>query len=218
MRVKSAAVILLTVVVMVGISVQAGAAPPRSPVAEARAQLADLAVKGRAPKTGYQRSAFGKAWADDVTVPGGHNGCRTREDILRRDLTGITLQRNGCKVMSGVLYDPYTGTATTFVRGATTSALVQIDHVVALADAWQKGAQQWSSAKRRDFANDPRNLQAVHGWVNQQKRAGDAATWLPPNRKYRCTYVARQIDVKHRYSLWVTPAEKSAMARVLGAC
>ncbi len=187
---------------------------------DALRKLNTLAVKGRAPKTGYDRDLFGQAWSDDVTVDGGHNGCDTRNDILRRDLTDITLKpgSNGCAVLSGTLDDPYTGTTIRFVRGQGTSSAVQIDHVVALSDAWQKGAQQLSPQQRVDFANDPRNLQAVDGPTNQKKGAGDAATWLPPNKGYRCTYVSRQVEVKAAYRLWVTWAEKDAIIRVLSSC
>jgi len=187
---------------------------------KALGELDELSVKGRAPKTGYDRSLFGQAWTDDVSVDGGHNGCDTRNDILGRDLTDITFKpgTRDCVVLSGTLNDPYTKSTIDFVRGSSTSSKVQIDHVVALADAWQKGAQQLSTQERTDFANDPRNLLAVDGPTNQQKSAGDAATWLPPNRSYRCTYVARQIEVKRAYRLWVTAAEKSAMERVLTGC
>ncbi|GAA1458872.1 GmrSD restriction endonuclease domain-containing protein [Williamsia maris] len=182
--------------------------------------LNTLAVKGRAPRTGYSRAQFGQAWTDDVNVDGGHNGCDTRNDILRRDLTSIVARSGsrGCVVTSGVLADPYTGTRIDFVRGEKTSQAVQIDHVVALDDAWQKGAQQLSADTRRDLANDPRNLQATDGPTNSRKGSGDAATWLPPNRSFRCTYVARQVTVKAAYRLWVTQAEKDAIARVLGSC
>ena len=187
---------------------------------EALTTLNTLAVKGRAPKTGYDRTLFGQAWTDDVNVDSGRNGCDTRNDILRRDLTMIVVKpgSNGCAVQSGTLADPYTGRSISFVRGPQTSSAVQIDHVVALSDAWQKGAQQLSPAQRADFANDPRNLQATDGPTNQQKGDGDAATWLPPNRSYRCTYVARQVEVKAAYQLWVTQAEKDAITRVLGSC
>jgi hypothetical protein len=177
-------------------------------------------VKGRAPKTGYSRAQFGPAWTDDVTVPDGHNGCDTRNDVLRRDLTGVTLKpgSNGCVVLTGTLADPYTATSIAFTRGVATSTEVQIDHVVALSNAWQTGAQQLSPAQRVNFANDPRNLQATQGSANEQKSDGDAATWLPANKNYRCTYVARQIEVKAAYRLWVTAPEKSAMERVLSNC
>lgn len=181
------------------------------------ATLDTLPIKGRAPKTGYDREMFGPAWSDDVTVPDGHNGCDTRNDILRRDLVDIELKpnTNGCVVLSGTLNDPYTGTAIPFRRGQGTSRQVQIDHIVALSDAWQKGAQQWDADTRRNFANDPANLQATAGPVNEQKGDGDAATWLPPNRSYRYTYVSRIVAVKAAYGLWVTQAEHDAIARIL---
>lgn len=179
----------------------------------AYAVLAKLPVKGHAPKTGYKRAKFGKAWADVD-----HNGCSTRNDILRRDLTHVTLDTNGCKVMSGTLNDPYTGKTIDFHFGTTTSSAVQIDHVVALSNAWQSGAQQISYDERLHMANDPYNLFAVDGPSNQRKGDGDAATWLPKNKSFRCQYVARQIGVKHKYHLWVTSAEHDAMQRVLSSC
>ncbi|MET1021885.1 MAG: DUF1524 domain-containing protein, partial [Arthrobacter sp.] len=177
--------------------------------------LATIPVKGRAPKTGYSRDQFGQAWADVD-----RNGCDTRNDVLRRDLSSLALQpgTRDCVVLSGILNDPYTATLINFLRGSSTSSAVQIDHVVALSDAWQKGAQQLSEAQRLSLANDPQNLLAVDGPANQQKSDGDAATWLPPNKAYRCDYVARQISVKASYGLWVTPAEHDAMARVLADC
>ncbi|MBB2891187.1 HNH endonuclease family protein [Flexivirga oryzae] len=186
----------------------------------ALAELAALRVKGRAPKTAYTRGQFGPAWTDDVTVAGGHNGCDTRNDILARDLTAITFKpgTRDCAVLTGTLHDPYTGKTIVFHRGIGSSDAVQIDHVVALSDAWQTGAQQLSAAQRQNFANDPLNLQAVDGPTNESKGAGDAATWLPPNKAYRCTYVTRQVEVKTKYHLWVTPAEHDAIARVLRTC
>ncbi|WP_312027416.1 HNH endonuclease family protein [Dietzia sp. B32] len=189
-------------------------------VAAAREALPQLEVKGRAPKTGYDRDLFGQSWTDDVSVEFGRNGCDTRNDILRRDLRDITFRpgTRDCVVLTGVLEGPYTGERIDFVRGQGTSSEVQIDHVVAMSDAWQKGAQQLTEEQRRDFANDPLNLLAVAGWANQQKGDGDTATWLPPRREFRCSYVSRQVLVKDRYGLWVTPAERDAMDRVLAGC
>ncbi len=182
--------------------------------------LAELPVKGRAPKTGYKRAQFGETWTDDVSVDGGHNGCDTRNDILRRDLTAMTLEpgSHGCSVATGTLHDPYSGRVISFVRGAGTSAHVQIDHVVALSDAWQKGAQALSAQERQNLAGDPLELLAVDGPTNESKGDGDAATWLPPVKSFRCPYVARQIAVKRKYALWVTAAERDAMAGVLADC
>lgn len=201
-----------------------GASAPVLPqavdVAAARADLAALRIKGRAPMTGYDRGAFGPAWSDDTDDQWGHNGCDTRNDVLRRDLTDLVLKSDtrGCTVLTGTLQDPYGATTIHFVRGVGTSTAVQIDHVVALSDAWQKGAQQWSAEQRRAFANDPRELLAVDGRLNASKRDGDAATWLPPYKPFRCAYVARQVAVKHVYGLWVTQAEHDAIARVLEGC
>ena len=199
------------------VTVSGASAPHRQPAfaSKALAVLATLPVKGRAPKTGYSREQFGQAWADVD-----HNGCDTRNDMLRRDLKAVALKpgTHDCVVLSGVLNDPYTATAINFLRGNSTSTAVQIDHVVALSDAWQKGAQQLSAAQRLALANDPLNLLAVDGPTNTKKSDGDAATWLPPNKSYRCDYVARQISVKSSYGLWVTQAEHDAMARVLGDC
>jgi hypothetical protein len=181
--------------------------------ATALATLDTLPVKGRAPKTGYDRALFGQRWADVD-----RNGCDTRNDILARDLTDVVLKEGSCRVLSGTLADPYTGRTIDFVRGQDTSTAVQIDHLVALSDAWQKGAQQLSPERREQLANDPANLLAVDGPANMQKRDGDAATWLPANKAFRCTYVTKQIDVKAAYTLWVTQAEKDAMVRVLSDC
>jgi hypothetical protein len=177
------------------------------------ALLATLAVKGKAAKTGYDRTAkFGQAWLDVD-----RNGCDTRNDILARDLI-TSVKAGSCKVLSGSFIEPYTGRNVHFLRGNTTSALVQIDHVVSLSNAWQTGAQKLSQSQRFTFANDPLNLLAVDGRSNSQKGDGDTATWLPSNKAFRCDYVSRQVSVKATYRLWVTPAEKEAMVRILRHC
>lgn len=189
--------------------------PTDAPPATALAAVALLEVKGRAPRTGYDRDLFGSGWTDTD-----RNGCDTRNDVLARDLTDVEYKpgTHDCVVLSGTLADPFSGMTIAFQRGQGTSELVQIDHVVALADAWQKGAQQWDGPTRVAFRNDPLNLLAVDGALNQQKGDGDAATWLPPNKPFRCAYVARQVAVKVAYGLWVTAAERDAMVRVLSAC
>jgi len=183
---------------------------PVHSTSEATAALNELKVKGRAPKTGYTRSQFGDGWESIL-------GCDTRNEILRRDLVNVIVNMD-CQVVSGMLHDPYTGSTIEFQRGPNSSQAVQIDHVVALSDAWQKGAQELTPAERIQLANDPLELLAVDGAANQQKSDGDAATWLPSNRAFRCQYVARQIAVKKKYRLWVTQAEKDAIIRVLNTC
>ena len=181
----------------------------------ASSALATLAVKGRAPKTGYTRAQFGQAWADVD-----RNGCDTRNDMLKRDLTKIEykVKTRDCVVLTGVLVDRYSGETINFIRGNVTSMEVQIDHVVALSNAWQTGAFKLTLIQRTALANDPMNLFAVKGRLNLQKSDGDAATWLPPLKSFRCAYVAQQIAVKAKYSLWVTTPEKEAMTRILTSC
>ena len=187
---------------------------PAAELAEAREQLAGIPVKGRAGKGGYERSEFGEAWADVD-----RNGCDTRNDVLARDLRGVAFREGtrDCVVATGVLEDPYTGARIEFVRGPR-SADVQIDHVVPLADAWQKGAQQWTAQRREQFANDPANLLAVDGDANQAKGASDLATWLPQNKGFRCEYTARIVEVKSAYGLWMTDAEHRRAGELLDAC
>ena len=172
-------------------------------------------TKGRAAKTGYTRAQFGQTWADVD-----RNGCDTRNDILKRDLTAITYRAKtrNCVVESGTLIDRYSGETINFVKGNISSMEVQIDHVVALSNAWQTGAFKLTADQRRALSNDPLNLFAVKGRLNSQKGDGDAATWLPPLKSFRCNYVAQQIAVKAKYSLWVTAPEKAAMVSILAKC
>lgn len=183
---------------------------PVNATGDAVEALEKIAVKGRAAKTGYERTQFGNGWAVQ-------EGCDTRNIILHRDLTNTVVDES-CRITRGVLNDPYTGKVINFARGETSSQAVQIDHVVALSNAWQTGAQGLTSEQRVAFANDPLELLSVDGEANQQKSDGDAATWLPANKAFRCQYVARQIAVKAKYQLWVASAEKDAMLRILSVC
>ena len=192
-----------------------GAGPTPAAPGTAAAALAQLPVKGRAPRTGYRRDAFGQSWRDID-----RNGCDQRNDVLARDLDGAAFKpgTRDCVVLAGILTDPYTGRPVPFLRGQGTSDHVQIDHVVALSDAWQTGAQQLDPATRERLANDPLNLVATAGAVNQAKGDSDAASWLPPHRPAWCAYVARQVAVKITYRLWVTAAEHDAIAGILSGC
>jgi len=213
MSMKSRVVSLVAVVAIALTTSPTVVAAPRAPSSEpptAVSLLESLPVKGRAPMTGYSRDQFGSAWTDV-----NRNGCDTRTDMLVRDLVERVMSGR-CKVLSGVLYpDPYTGRKLVYVRGRS---VVDIDHVVALGNAWATGAQRLSATDRTAFANDPLNLLAVDASANRQKGDGDAATWLPANKGFRCAYVARQVAVKAKYHLWVTRAEKAAIARVLTGC
>ena len=178
---------------------------------DALTALNKLEVKGRAPKTGYTRSQF-PHWSDPD-----RNGCDARNDILKRDLTDISYKAGtrDCKVIAGQLLDPFSGKVIIY---SPTKVVIDIDHVVALSNAWQTGAAYFDKAVRTQIANDPLNLLAVDSKLNRQKGDGDAATWLPPNKSFRCEYVAKQIAVKTKYKLWVTSTEKEAIIRVLSVC
>jgi hypothetical protein len=186
---------------------------PTSPDAAALAQLETIPTKGRAPKTGYDRDLFGPAWTDTD-----RNGCDTRNDILRRDLSAVEVKpgTSECVVLSGQLADPYTGDTVQFVRGSGPG--VDIDHLVPFMDAWQKGAQGWDQAKREQLANDPANLAATSASANRSKGDSDLATWLPPARSYWCTYAAEIVAVKASYGLWMTPAEHGKASEILKEC
>ncbi|MEU3755247.1 HNH endonuclease family protein [Streptomyces olivoreticuli] len=186
----------------------------------ARAALAELPVKKAASKSGYDREAkFGPAWSDSTSAPGSGNSCDTRNDILARDLTDKKFKSGSkCVIDAGTLADPYTGGKIRFERGRKTSSAVQIDHIVALSNAWQTGAQKLPQARREALANDPLNLVSADGPANMGKGDKDASAWLPANKGFRCTYVARQVAVKKAYGLWVTQEERDAIGKVLEGC
>ena len=172
--------------------------------------LEKLEIKGRAPKKGYTREEFYGGWP---TV----DGCSLRQRIIKREFKDSAVL-DGCDVVAGEFDEPYTGQHMVFSSRDEIAKGIQIDHVVALSDAWQKGAKYLDRAVRYNIATDPLNLLAVEAAANEKKSDGDAATWLPSNKKFRCQYVARQISVKYKYGLWVTEAEKEAMSKVLANC
>lgn len=199
--------IVLLTLLLTYIPLQVDAAPSD----DALTVLNSLAVKGRAAKTGYTRAQF-THWSDLD-----RNGCDARNDTLKRDLTEV-IYKSGtrdCKVISGLLLDPFSGKIITFT---STKSTIDIDHVVALSNAWQTGAAYFDKTKRQQIANDPLNLLAVDSTLNRQKGDGDAATWLPPLKSYRCDYVSRQVAVKVKYGLWVTQSEKDAIVKILEKC
>ena len=178
---------------------------------DALTALNQLEVKGRAAKTGYTRSQF-PHWSDPD-----RNGCDARNDTLKRDLKNITFKAGtrDCKVIAGQLLDPFSGKVITF---STTKVVIDIDHVVALSNAWQTGAAYFDKNTRLLIANDPINLLAVDAKLNRQKGDGDAATWLPPRKSYRCEYVTKQVMVKAKYGLWLTAPEKAAILKIVKSC
>lgn len=220
-RVSPALAVLGAVVLSVAAaqSLQDGPKPapqPSRPAGTALTVLERLPVRDAAPMTGYERAKFGRAWADVD-----RNGCDTRDDMLARDLIGEKVAGDGCKVLAGTLLDPYSGRRITWTRGYATASGpngVDTDHVVALGNAWRSGAAALTPDRRLQLANDPLNLLSVSATLNRAKGDAGADEWLPPLRTAQCPYVARQIAVKARYGLAVTPEEHTAMRRVLARC
>lgn len=189
----------------------------------ARKQLAKIPVKGRAPKTGYDRGRFGAEWSDSAGnfKAWTRNGCDTRNDVLARDLKKVTYKSGGsCAVASGVLrYERYTGKKSVrFVSGGAYENSLDIEHLVPLSWAWQHGAQQMSGAKRAALANDPQNLFAADPSSNRQKGDSGPGAWLPRNKAYRCAYVSHFVSVVSKYGLWINAADKAAIENVLKRC
>lgn len=176
---------------------------------------------------GYDRERYFGGWAS--------NGCgsaTTRDTILARDLKGA-VENPRCQVTSGTLTDPYTGRTIQFRRGRSTSSAVQIDHVVALLDAWESGARDWDQAKRVEYANSPDVLLASDGPANMAKGSGLDANgtslyrsqnsgapdiWMPDNKAYRCDYMAKRATIKSKWGLTMTPREKQQTVSVLSQC
>ena len=163
----------------------------------------------------YNRTKqFGTAWID-VDL----NHCDTRNDILRRDLTNDVISANdNCTVFSGHLNDPYTAKSINFIRGKTTSSAVQIDHVIPLHYAIQRGADKWTYAKRVAFANDPMNLLAVDGPANSQKSDKGPAAWMPSNKAYHCTYAIKFTHNLYKNNLQILYTDKVKLKSVLATC
>lgn len=187
----------------------------------AKQQLASLPVKPHYEGQ-YKREYFGPPWTDKAPgVAFSGNGCRTIEDVRVRDMMNVQM-KNKCDVQSGVLWNPYGSKAhpqddwIQFERGA--GAKVDIDHVVALGNAWKTGAYLLSDEQRMAIANDPINLVAVSASENRSKGDQDVSTWTPANRDIHCGYAASQVQVKSKYGLWVTPAEQHVLAQMLETC
>lgn len=190
----------------------------RTRIAQALVVLDGIPAKPKEERgdyTGNRQKLFGPSWSDNNSIPGtGHNGCKTNDDILIRQLTTVSMA-DRCNVATGMLRDPYTGATQQYTHGTTT---IQVDHVVSVENAWQTGARYLAAAQRRNFANDPLNLLAVNASDNLAKSSKDFAEWTPHSVQFICTYGAIQIEVKNKYGLWVTPVEQRALRHALTRC
>lgn len=194
-------------------------APTVKPGTDVLAGVATVAERVRGGD--YLRSAFGDAWDDENTAPGGRNGCDTRDDILDRDLadkTYVATKRCPQAVAGGTLRDPYTNAMIPFTRGNQIGASVQIDHIVPLAYAWDMGARDWPDELRKRFANDPANLLAVDGQANQDKGDQPPGRWMPPNTAFHCQYAVQFIAVIRGYRLAVEQDSADRLRSAAGSC
>lgn len=201
-------------------------AAPEAPAVEALATLNSLPTLDVRPDVlGYQRGckvgqacSFGPAWSDDTAAPDGHNGCGTRDDVLREQLTAVQFRAGSdCVVIAGVLADPYTGRLISFTKAD--AGAVQVDHLIPLALAWDLGAATWPQDRRNTFANDTqRQLIATSAAANRAKSDDGPSSWLPPDISYRCTYSTKFITALAAYHLPVVQSDKEALAQVLSHC
>ena len=228
-RGRLALVVVALLLVVVAVRRPRPAAPPQHASQPPRAagsalrQLEALPVLPIRPHhAGYQRDcgrgracSFGPAWTDNTTAPGGHNGCDSRNDVLRAQLVDVAYRTGSrCVVVAGTLHDPYTGSSIPFTRQHASA--VQIDHLVPLALAWDLGAYAWPQARRAAYANDEHLvLLAVDDAANEAKGDGGPSTWMPPNPAYRATYAERFVAVLAGYHLPLIAADKTVLAKVL---
>lgn len=183
-------------------------------------------VADRRSQAGYDRDcgtghacSFGPAWTDDYDGPGGHDGCDTRNNVLRRDLSALQAREgtHGCVIVSGELSDPYTGARIQFRKQAASK--VQVDHIYPLAAAWDMGAARWPLERRIRFANDvDRNLLAVDGSANASKGDRTPGEWMPLNRAYACSYVARFLRAAISYDLPITRSDAASVRAARKTC
>ena len=152
----------------------------------------------------YDRDLFG-GWADD------DRDCQnTRHELLAQLSTGpVRYSSDGCRVTRGRWNDPYTG------QIYLDSSDLDIDHLVPLAYAWSRGADNWSDAKRRQFSNDPVNLFAVQASANRQKGAAGPTEWMPSNAAFHCQYLLRFVRVSKTYGLQFSRSEGDAIQRMI---
>ncbi|MFB6889001.1 HNH endonuclease family protein [Kitasatospora sp. NPDC056327] len=195
-----------------------GLAPLTSPEEQqaGRALITKVATAATGSKEGYDRNEFGPAWTDNVDgVPGGHNNCDTRNDLLARDGSAVERKDGStCVVTSMTIHDPYTGRTVQWSKQQASK--IQIDHVMPLSYDWQMGASQWDKPKRVQIANDPLNLIPADGSQNASKGDSGPSAWLPAAPEIRCAYAVRFAQVSLKYQLPVTEADKKAMLQQCG--
>ncbi len=176
----------------------------------ARALLFKIAVSAEGGSTTYDRAYF-RHWID-----ADGDSCDTREEVLIAESRVTVYPGDGCRITRGKWYSYYDGLTWTYASD------VDIDHVVALKEAWESGARYWGSTNRKRFANDlgyGRSLMAVTDNVNASKGDRDPAQWLPPRSSVHCKYAVNWVLIKYRWRLSIDSTERSKLSSLLsGEC
>ncbi|KAK6346054.1 hypothetical protein TWF730_010387 [Orbilia blumenaviensis] len=173
---------------------------------DAKSKLEKLTVSPPNPGAGYDRKLF-PHWKMQ------HGECNTREEILKRDGTGVVVDAK-CASTSGTWVCPYTGLP--YYQASD----IDIDHMVPLKNAWISGASNWTTERRGEFANDMKNPQlwATKDSVNQAKSDSSPDKWKPPLETFYCSYASAWVEVKSVWGLTITEAEKAALQGMLNTC
>ena len=204
----AALVIAISSVAYVTSETSVAAKPQKFVANDAKFVLASIKVENEY-KSGYRRSLF-VHWSD---LDG--NGCDTREEVLKRDsISKPQVDPYRCYVVAGDWYSKYDG------KTLSDRSDVDIDHVVALKEAWDSGAWAWSMSQRQAFANDltdRRTLIAVTDRVNASKSDKDPSNWMPPLKSYWCTYLGDWISVKARWGLSMDQSEFGRIKNLLAS-
>ncbi|GHH71111.1 HNH endonuclease family protein [Promicromonospora soli] len=204
--IASVAALALVTLLIVVYPQPADAYPPDVPSkAVAQAELDALTVQAESSSDTYDRDLF-PHW---ITV----DGCTTRETVLQRDGDGVEVGSD-CYPTSGSWYSEWDG------ETRTAPSDLDIDHVVALSEAWHSGASEWTTDRRQDFANDLDGPQliAVTAESNRSKSDNDPAEWVPPLASSHCAYAKMWIHTKYRWDLTLDTAEKASLQPLLDTC
>ncbi len=158
----------------------------------------------------YSRDSLPTDWKD---LDG--NGCNTREDILKKYTSEYTGRFDGCKIKSGKFYDYYNGKFLRYDKSVDTGGGIQIDHIVAIGNAWISGGYKWGKDEWISYINDEEVLIPTSSKTNREKSDKDITEWKPANNSYLCTYAEKQVEIKDKYKLTVTEKEKAELKSIL---
>lgn len=214
--------ILVLSLLTVGTPASANPATGSIPVGQSATQVLDTLTVGVKSNASSDRKSH--QWNKVVGKTGNYT---TRDLVLERDMDNVTYTSRG-NVNTGILLEPYTGKTIHFQRGTSNKTEggstsnrdggIQIDHVVAYAEAYRSGLDKLDFAQRDAYYNDPDVLLASQAEANNVKKDGTIAEWEPSNQTFQCDYASLQIGIKAKYGLMVDQKEHDKLAQVLASC